>query len=354
MTEPLNLRSPLKVQEFLLSQGWKPTEWNSKKVDGKKIRTSPKLTEDSFDSIEGELGQQVALHRKLCSKLSDFEGWFAALREDGTIPTPIGGKAATHRLRHKLVVNVPRVTSFYGREMRECYMAREGYVLVGCDSEGCQLRMLAEELYRYGLGDDEFAAAIVSGDKRAGTDAHSVNMRKINEAMGIELVDRDLAKTLLYGSVFGASVEKVASVLKSTDLKLAARARQAIFDAVPGIVEIKKLLASEWKRNGYLRGLDGRRLYGNSAHSLLVWLMQLDEAISMEMAMCKAEALNRELNAHQLIYYHDELDWESIIGEEKQVAKNLEESIAWSAKYLQMKVPLKGESKIGFNWADIH
>ena len=51
----INLGSIHQVKAYLLKTGWIPTQWNHK--DG--VRTSPKLTEDSYGSITGDLGKRI-------------------------------------------------------------------------------------------------------------------------------------------------------------------------------------------------------------------------------------------------------------------------------------------------------
>jgi DNA polymerase I-like protein with 3'-5' exonuclease and polymerase domains len=60
------------------------------------------------------------------------------------------------------------------------------------------------------------------------------------------------------------------------------------------------------------------------------------------------------LDAHQLIYYHDEFDFECPPHQAIQLSALLEDSIAAASLFYRMNVPLKGESKIGNNWKEIH
>lgn len=355
---PMNLRNPKHVQDFLLSQGWQPTEWNLKRLpDGTTIRKSPKLTEDSFESIKGELGQQVALLRKCNSRRDTLTSWIEGTRPDGRIPTPISGKAATHRLRHSLVVNVPRAEDdrFFGREMREPFVASQGMVMVGCDSEACQLRMLAEEMYRFGVGDDAFTHALVNGRKEDGTDPHTLNKNRVNAILGRELVTRTHTKTITFGSIFGAGPAKVAAMI-GCDVETAKQVLKVFFEVMPGVLPLRRLLKDFYKAHGYIEALDGRRTYDIPERALLVDLMQMDEAASMEIAMVKAhvEVSKQQIPAWQLIYYHDELDWETYPEYTSILKGILEDSINWSSRFLDMRVPLKGEAKIGHNWAEVH
>ena len=87
------------VKKFLLSLGWQPTEFTYEKdFDGNYIRDSrgklvpksPKLTEDSFESLPEGIGQKIAryntlIHRRrtLINDEDEDKGWLNLIREDG-------------------------------------------------------------------------------------------------------------------------------------------------------------------------------------------------------------------------------------------------------------------------------
>lgn len=89
------------VKDYLLELGWVPTQWNYKKDatgrmerddSGELIKMSPKLTEDSFESIDGGIGQMIAhyntyTHRRrtIQNEEDDNKGWLNQIREDGRI-----------------------------------------------------------------------------------------------------------------------------------------------------------------------------------------------------------------------------------------------------------------------------
>lgn len=67
------------------------------------------------------------------------KGWMSVdrLQMDGRIPTPADTcGAGTARFKHRLVANVPRVTSLYGTEMRSLFGVDDGFVQVGYDFDG--------------------------------------------------------------------------------------------------------------------------------------------------------------------------------------------------------------------------
>jgi len=169
--EEPNLKSDKQVKELLLELGWKPTEWNYKKDKaGRKIydenrlpiKTSPKLTEDSYDSLTSGVGPSVALYLKMKHRKSSLEGLIKNVDSEGLIhaaANPLG--TPTGRMRHSVVVNIPKAKDhvFFGKEMRECFIHRPGRVLVGHDAAGLEARVLA-----HCLNDPELTHIILNED----------------------------------------------------------------------------------------------------------------------------------------------------------------------------------------------
>lgn len=176
-----DLNSDKQVKEWLLSIGWKPTEWNISPTTG--ARTSPKLTEDSFDSLPGDTGVLLKERVTWRHRRSQIQGWLDSVRPDGCIgagANPLG--TPTGRMRHRRVVNVPKAADFipFGKEMRSLFRARPGRKFVGHDASGLELRMLAHY-----MNDKEFTEQVLYGD------IHSYNQRLAG------LPTRDSAKTFI-------------------------------------------------------------------------------------------------------------------------------------------------------------
>ncbi len=143
---PVDLNSNKEVKEFLLGIGWQPDEFN---VNDEGKITSAKLSKnDSFRGIQGGLGKLIAKRVQCRHRLSTLEGWLERIRPDGRIGAKVAGAAATGRLRHNVIVNVPspHSGSFFARQMREVFVAKPGWVLVGVDSVVNQVRQLAARM----------------------------------------------------------------------------------------------------------------------------------------------------------------------------------------------------------------
>ena len=339
--EIIDINSVAQVKNFLLDQGWVPDEWNVSKKTGK--RTSPKLSAtDSFLGVEGKVGKLVAMRQKFKHRRSQLEGFLKLIRHDGRITADVSGICPTARLKHKGIVNVPGGDALFGLSMREVFVVPRGYNLVGCDAASCQLRMLCHY-----MGDAEYTKAVVFGKKENGTDIHSVNMRIAGCA------SRADAKTLIYAILFGAGNNKLAAQLGCTPRQAAAM-RKRFMDNLPKLKALVEALKKVWKKQGYLVGLDGRKIFVRSEHMLLVYLLQGAEAVMMKVATLFAHKYVAQYDASMVAHVHDEFQWEVLNEDSVIVGELLEKAIVQAGVFLKLNVPMAGEAEIGFNWRDTH
>ena len=336
-----DLGSVAQIKDYLLTAGWIPNEWNYSKIT--KLRTSPKLNkDDDFVGVDGVVGKEVAKRMIYRHRRSQLEGFIKIIRPDGRITADVSGMAPTVRLKHKGIVNIPGGEAIFGHEMREVFIVPKGYRLIGCDAASCQLRMLCHY-----MGDDEYTHAVVFGVKEDGTDIHSVNMR----IAGCRT--RGQAKTLIYAILFGAGDAKLASQLGCT-LKQAKAMRKRFLDNLPKLKALVAGLKKAYKARGYLIGADGRKIFVRSEHMLLVYLLQSAEAIMMKVATLYASKYCEAYDAYMIAHVHDEFQWEVAEEDSEIVGELLEKSIVKAGEFLNLTVPMAGESEIGMNWRDTH
>ena len=131
----------------------------------------------------------------LSNRVSTLTTWIEACDTDGRIHGSFNHIGAwTGRMSHDRpnMGNIPKFDDKqpektpYSDQMRALWKAGEGRYLIGVDAESIQLR-----IFGHYLNDDEFIAALLKGDKKNGTDPHSVNQR----ALGAPCKSRDDAKT---------------------------------------------------------------------------------------------------------------------------------------------------------------
>lgn len=357
---PVDLNSNVETKDYLLSSGWEPLEWNT---NDEGERTSPKMSKDDpFEGINGKVGKLVAKRVQCRQRRSIIEGLISLIRDDGRIASVVNTLAVTGRATHRNIVNIPKASSFYGKQMRKIFKCKEGFVLVGTDSDQCQLRMLGGR-----MGDPEYIRALTEGDKAKGTDVHSLT-RKIGD-----LESRDLAKNVMYCLLFGGGDVKLGKTAKKPGQ--GKELRERLYQGFDGLGALMERLTEEWKAsaqkrfnakfnrmefyNGAITGLDGRPIRVPSEHQLLVYLLQSDESIMMTAAYNKAcKELAKRFTWGEdygvVCWMHDEFTVECRKEIAEEVKSIAEESIAWAGRFYKISCPHVGAGAIGDNWFSIH
>lgn len=198
-------------------------------------------------------------------------GFLANVREDGRIATPADTLGAnTGRYRHKIVCNIPRVTSLFGEEMRGMFGCGEGLFQLGYDFASLEARIMGHYVLPYKDG-EALAEALVAEKPN---DIHSLNAKKLG-------IDRSAAKSFSYAAIYGAQPKKLAKMLgiSQTESK---KLFNDYWDAVPALKQLKEKVEKYWTDNGktFIVGLDGRKLMSRSKHSLINVLFQSGGAIA--------------------------------------------------------------------------
>lgn len=346
--EKINLSTEKLLKERLMQLGWKPTLLTP--------TGQPKLAEkgepcSNLAKMGGEfaaIGEyQVLKHRK-----GLLEGLLKVVRDDSTIPAEAdthGG--VTGRATHRKIVNLPAARSPYGDKVRSMFKARDGYKIVGCDLEGIELRLLA-----HFMEDDAFTKAIEEGDKKLGTDAHTINMKKC----GLET--RDQAKTAVYLSVYGGGDEKAGTIVNG-GRKEGKVLRDKLFEAMPKL----KPLTEKYKKQaaqGYVVGIDGRKMRVRrdqfsgeyQTHKSLNLLIQGAGAVYLKLWMIFInDFISRSnIDAYQIGHWHDEVLLECSekdLGMLKSILKKAQLKVD---KYLQLKCKNEIDIKVGANYYEVH
>lgn len=358
-----NLDSGAETKDYLLSLGWEPLEWNTNDYGE---RTSPKLSKDDpFEGLADKVGRLVAKRVQCRQRRGIIEGLLPIIRQDGRIPSVVNTLAVTGRATHRNIVNIPAAgKSFYGKSMRRIFTADRGRrkVLVGTDSDSCQLRMLGAR-----MGSEAYITALTTGDKAKGTDLHSLTKKVA------DIISRDIAKNVIYCLLFGGGDTKLGKTAQQPGNGKAIRDK--LYHGFDGLKDLVDGLTAEWKKtakrrmnekfnrmeyfNGFITGLDGRPILVPSEHQLLVYLLQSDEAIMMEKAyniMC-ANLKSKYVWGVQygvVSWYHDEYTVECDEDIAEDVKRISEDAIREAGEYYKIKCPHVGQGKIGVNWYAIH
>jgi len=353
---PLKLSSVADVKTFLFRNGWVPTEFNSKmcEVTRKKKRTSPKITEDSLEFLGGD-GKIYMEYLTAKSRFSVLKTWIENTDEDGNlhgdcmvIGTP------SMRSRHSIIVNVPSGDSAWGPEMRKLFRCKEGWKLVGCDSAGNQARGLAHY-----LNDEGFTKTLLEGD------IHQYNadtLTTVLKSMGNKtVVSRPQAKRILYAFLFGASGGKLWSYIFGTmNTTEGKKLKDGFTRAVPGFKNLLDKLGRMYdstseRGSGYITSIAGNRIYVDSLHKLLVYLLQSCEKVTCASAvMLTMERLEAAgIPYMPCIFYHDEFQF---MVPEEFAEKAVEIGISGfkeGPKLFGVNI-MDGSGSFGDNWYDTH
>ena len=218
-------------------------------------------------------------------------------------------------------------------------------VMVGADLAGIELRVLSHYLARYDGG--RYADILLNGD------IHQVNA----DAIGIS---RRAVKTVTYAFLYGAGDEKIGlSIDKqlSSD-KAKAKGRKVRADFVAAIPGLSELLSDIKKRSSKseIRAIDRRKIRIDSTHKALNYLLQCSAGIIAKRWMVIAHEMIKEVSieAYQLAFVHDELQFECKPNYVNDLKFTLENSAIRAGEYYNMRIPIAAEAQSGKNWAEVH
>lgn len=355
-TEKPTVAKTAKLKEYAMSLGWRPIFWNRKKTDKGWVKTSPRFNDKETGEIDPGLEAlgirwvddylewMTLRHRKNIIKSDKGTGWLHESESTGTVaPDADTLGANTARWTHRGVANIPRVKSKLGKEIRSMFCAREGKYWVGWDASSLEAIVEAHYTYPY---DEDYAKELISGD------IHTKNMHAI-----APIRDRDHSKTFKYGLTYGAQPPKVAAIL-GVPRDEGQYWYDKFWETSDALNKVRRDLDEQATRmGGWIQTIDGRFIKTRSPHSRLNALFQSTGAIIMKYAMLIAnKKIKSEMpDSYGLIRYHDEEIWEcDTQSQAERIAKIGVASIEAAAEYLNLNVPLTGEAKVGFNWADVH
>jgi DNA polymerase I-like protein with 3'-5' exonuclease and polymerase domains len=318
--------------------GWKPTQFTDK---GKATIDEVVLTEIGTP-IALEFLQCLDLNKQLGMLSEGTNAWLKLLR-NGRVHHHCSVATNTHRCAHRNP-NLAQVPS--DARFRKLFTATPGLRMVGADLSGIELRMFAHYLSRYDSG--RYGEILLNGD------IHQVNADKIG-------ISRKLVKTVTYAFLYGAGNEKIGhsydpQLSADKARKKGAEIRQAYLDAIEGLDELVKAVQSKVKQTGYINSIDGRRIAVDGPHKSLNYLLQSGAGCIAKRWMLIANDQIKQLNidAHQLAFIHDEIQYEVTPAQANDLMFNLELSAALAGEYYGLRVPIAAEAKQGDSWSEVH
>lgn len=331
---PFNLGSRKQIGEYLIEFGWKPTNFTA--------TGQPIVDEKTLSKIDNiPEAKTIAEYLMLQKRIAQVNSWLEQVdqtdnRVRGYVNT---NGAVTGRMTHSSpnMAQIPSTNSPYGSQCRSCWSVNDGHKLVGIDASGLELRMLAHY-----MNDEAYTYELLNGD------IHTSNQNLAG------LKSRNQAKTFIYALLYGAGDAKLGTVVggNSTDGK---QLRERFFANLPAFKDLKERVSRSAKK-GYLKGLDGRKLFVRSEHAALNTLLQGAGAIVMKEALVvfNDTLRSKNLDAHFVANVHDE--WQLEVKEDiaDRVGNIGIQAIEQAGKNLNLKCALTGEYNVGNNWAETH
>lgn len=306
--------------------------------------------------------EQLMLNKRLGQLADGTQAWLKCVKEDGKIhgrvnPNGTVSGRATHSQPN--VTQVPHNSSPYGKECRSLFGVPKGWTQAGIDACGLELRCLSHFLFPFDNG--AYAHEVVHGD------IHTANQK----AAG--LPTRDMAKTFIYGFLYGAGNAKIGKIVGG-DEKDGKRLKKKFLEATPAISQLRMAIQdclvesmyhgriSKWRRK-YLKGLDGRHLHVRSLHSALNLLLQSAGALVCKYWIVRTEERLLALGLKHgwdgdfalMAWVHDE---QQIACRTEEIAdiviREAQEAMRDTQAHFHFRVQLDTEGIKGKNWCDCH
>ena len=362
-TEVANPNSTDQVKDWLWAMGWKPETYKfvrnkdtgeekmipQIRKDGELCNSVKKLIEVDA-SVEVLEGLTVLTHR-----LGIFTGFLESHR-DGYLRASIAGLTNTLRFKHmKPLVNLPGVDKVWGKEIRECLIAPDGYTLCGADM--VSLEDTTKRHYMKPLDPDYVAEMSKEGfdphldlAKHAGViTQNDIDMHNSGERSLKAL--RKNYKVVNYSATYGIGASKLAretgmSLSEAANLLEAFWSRNWSVEAVAKTLEVREVNGSMWLKNpvsGFWYSLrsDKDRFstlnQGTGVFCFDSWL-----------AICIKNGIKA------IGQFHDEVIALVPNGQEEETATIMKGAIQRLNTKLALNVPLDVDPQFGNNYAEIH
>lgn len=362
-----NPNSPAQVKDWLFSLGWKPETFSFKReADGntKKIEQTRKVVDGEkvlCDSVKKLFEKEPQLElleglSVLAHRIPILKGFLANADEKGFIKAEVQGFTNTLRFKHRVVVNLPSVDKPYGKEVRGCLIAPEGYELCGSDMSSLEDRTKQHYMWDYDPEyvkemqtpdfDPHLDLAVVAGfitEEQA--QEHKKGIKKYSS-------ERSTAKTANYACVYGAGG---ATVARGVDGMTKAEGEVLVEKywernwSVKKIAEdqkVKLCMGNMWlfnpvSRFWYSLRTDKDRFstlnQGTGVYCFDMWIYNFRQ---------KRKQLTGQM--------HDEVILTVKKGHREDITKLLKESIQTTNKQLKLNRDLDIDVQFGNSYAEIH
>lgn len=231
---------------------------------------SPSVDMESLEMILADGQTEDVAHvvrsakrvRDLTKLTGNYFENFLDFQTDGLLHPSIetlAAKTGRMSIRAPALQTLPRGDSPDAKLVRSAVIPRaEGEVLVSCDYEQIELRLIAAE-----SKDPELIDAFARADSGTGMDFFTESMRAVYSDPSLPKSDtrRTLIKTLFYASSYGAGISKMASQAGVPEPEMR-DVSERVFARYPGIKRLMQSCAREAETNdGWVKTAMGRSIW---------------------------------------------------------------------------------------------
>lgn len=354
--QAFNLGSPGQLQKILFEELGLP-------VIRKTPKGAPSTAEDVLQQLANDypLPKLVLEHRALAKLKSTYTDKLPGEinPKTGRVHTSYQQAiAATGRLSSTdpNLQNIP-IRTAEGRQIRQAFIAPEGYKILAADYSQIELRIMAH------LSADEGLLSAFA----AGKDIHAVTAAEVfgGEPDDVSAEHRRAAKAINFGLIYGMSAWGLGRQL-NVGRNEAQEYIDRYFERYPGVRRYMRATREQARRKGYVETVFGRRLHLREINARQMPRRQAAEraAINAPMQGTAADIIKRAMIAidrwlseqpadvaRMTMQVHDELVFEVKEEHLEMVRGQVVDQMQAAA---DLSVPLLVEDGIGNNWDEAH
>jgi DNA polymerase I-like protein with 3'-5' exonuclease and polymerase domains len=333
--EVFNPGSRQQIAERLKEKyGWEPNETD---------KGNPKVDHDVLSQLEYPEAKTLCKYFDLIKLMGQVSDWVSRAKQSrdkrihgyvNTLGTVTGRMSAKEP-------NMQQVHS--DSRARALFRPRDGWVLVGCDLKGLELRMLAHYLHQYDGG--TYSKVVVEGD------IHTHNQT------AMELDSRNTAKTAIYCFLYGGGDEKFGKTVGCTAYK-AKQIKNKLLSNIPGLKKVIDNCRFDTLNAGSVKPFNWRPIPVRKEHAALNTLLQSSGAHIAKAWACVADhRLKLEIGSDKFGWVasvHDELQIECHPDYAHKIGNILCESATTAGDLMKCNCVIEAEYKIGSNWSETH
>ena len=357
-----NPSSVSQVKEWLFMLGWEPRTFKfMREADGstrklEQIRKDGELCASVRELVEREPaiglldGLTVLSHR-----IGVIKGLLES-EDDGYVQASVAGLTNTFRFRHaRPCVNLPSVDRQYGKEIRECLTAPEGYVLCGADMTSLEdttkrhyMKPLdpdyVEEMSKDGFDPHLDLAKHAGVVTQEDIDKHNSGERSLKTL-------RKNYKVVNYSATYGVGKQTLArntgmSESEAQTLLDAFWSRNWSVQKVSEDARVRTVLGSDWLYNP----VSG---FWHSLRSDKDRFSTLNQSTGVYCFDSWVKGI-RDMGLQTIGQFHDEVIVLTKEGDEDKTENIMNMSINNLNDDLRLNVPLGIDAQFGRTYADIH